>query len=206
MTKQSATSPFIKTAFVAIILASTGISSASHAGDFLATMATSGLESLSLDTRVLDSEVRIVCKENDQDPQRKALVDDIERIKARIAELEPRIPYSRDTIKGLKDEIANLEGILQRQEAELHAFRMAPGSEVSHMSREQIQATFDKLNKEIEITENDISKRKRQIELVESNILLYQNELETLRHELIAAVEKLRVYDARKLIACADRR
>ncbi len=196
-------SPFIKTTFVAIALVISSISSAAHAEDFLKNVSTQGLDQLSLDVNVLDSQDRVVCKENDQDPKRKAIEDEIARIKARMAVLQGRIPYSRNTIKGLKDDISRLERQLERAKDDLHAFRTTP---TGGLSREQIEEILKELNKNIQFIEDAISKSNSQILILEANIANYQNELEQLRLQLIAAEEKLRVYDQRKAIACVDRR
>ncbi|MFO0390218.1 MAG: hypothetical protein ACK502_10960 [Alphaproteobacteria bacterium] len=166
MTKQSATSPFMKTAFVAIILASTSISSASHAEYLLTTAATQGLESqLSLETNPqLVEALRQLELGNCQDPATKLLIEALEEAikklknelkpaKAEAAKLQKQVDDLRKKASAKRDELQNARDtgnreLIQKLEAELTALnnQLTPLLLQLLEANEKVQAIENELN------------------------------------------------------------
>ncbi len=110
MNTNSATSPFIKTAFIAVALISSSISSASHAGDLLGTLSMQGLESqLKLDYDIdaeFDRIMRLLDSCIYHDPATELLK---KKIQERIAKHNKDLKAADAKVAQIDKEIADLE-------------------------------------------------------------------------------------------------
>ncbi len=182
MTKFYKNSSAIKTVFVGIILASTSISSASHAEYILTTAVTQGLESqLSLENPQIIAVMQLLEQGNCQNPQDPVPVtqgtpqSQTDRV---IADLESSIKGFEELLKKAKAEKA----VFEKQIKELEKQKKAILDGLSRFTEEQyrdelrkVQPELQKINAEITKLKLDMMPSATEVESLERSIKMYKD-------------------------------